>query len=130
MWYILLAILILGIVSAGINRFEKRRRPSDDTDEKQPVVPEICCGQHEVCEREKFLATATQDKIEYYDDEELDIYSGVDSGMYSESAVNEFREVLYTLRNTEVGGWMRSLQLRGVCLPDALKDEAFIMMGK
>ena len=45
-------------------------------------------------------------------------------------AVEEFSEVLYTLREVEVAGWLRSLQLRGINLPDALKDEAFLIIGE
>lgn len=66
-------------------------------------------------------------KIEYYDDEELDRFRGLESDEYDEESVNEFREVLYTLQSEEVAGWLRSLQLRAVNLPDALKDEAFLI---
>ena len=45
-------------------------------------------------------------------------------------AVEEFSEVLYTLREVEVAGWLHSLQLRGINLPDALKDEAFLIIGE
>ena len=68
--------------------------------------------------------------MEYYDDEELDRFQGVEADEYEEEAVDEFREVLYTLQDIEVAGWLRSLQLRGVNLPDALKDEAFLIVGE
>ena len=32
-----------------------------------PQVPDECCGQHEVCERDSLLA-AVSEKIEYFDD--------------------------------------------------------------
>ena len=86
-----------------------------------------CCGQHEVCERDNLMAAANKD-IEYYDDEELDIYSGMASGDYDEKAIDEFSEVLYTLREEEVADWLRSLQLRNINLPDKLKDEAFLIV--
>jgi hypothetical protein len=44
--------------------------------------------------------------------------------------VEEFREVLYTCREEEVAGWSRSLQLRGIELPDELKDELFLIVGE
>ena len=44
--------------------------------------------------------------------------------------MNEFRDVLYTLQEIEVAGWLRSLQLRAINLPDALKDEAFLIVGE
>jgi hypothetical protein len=36
--------------------------------------------------------------------------------------------VFYTLKEAEVAGWIRSLRLRGIHLPDPLKDEAFLMI--
>ena len=73
---------------------------------------------------------AVSKKIEYYDDEELDRFLGTESDAYNEKEVEEFREVLYTLKEVEVAGWIRSLQLRGIELPDALKDEAFLILGE
>jgi hypothetical protein len=92
-------------------------------------IPEVCCGQHETCERDSLLAAVSK-KIEYYNDEELDRFQGVEADAYDEEAVEEFSEVLYTLREVEVAGWLRSLQLRGINLPDALKDEAFLIIGE
>ena len=88
-----------------------------------------CCGQHEVCEKDSLLAAVSRD-IEYYEDEDLDSYRGKASDTYSEQEVEEFQEVLYTLRSEEVAGWVRSLQLRGIELPDALKDEVFMIVGE
>ena len=86
-------------------------------------------GQHETCERDSLLAAVSK-KIEYYDDEELDRFRGVEADAYDEDAVNEFRDVLYTLQEIEVAGWLRSLQLRAINLPDELKDEAFLIVGE
>lgn len=97
--------------------------------EAQEIVEEECCGQHETCERDSLLAAVSKE-IEYYDDEELDRYRGVEADAYDEAAVDEFREVLYTLKEVEVAGWIRSLQLRSIQLPDALKDEAFLIVGE
>lgn len=41
-----------------------------------------------------------------------------------------FRDVLYTTLDVEVVGWVRSLQLRGIELPDDLKDEVFLIIGE
>ncbi len=40
-----------------------------------------------------------------------------------EEETDMFRDVLYTTLDIEVAGWVRSLQLRGIELPDDLKDE-------
>lgn len=88
-----------------------------------------CCGQHATCEKDSLLAAVSKD-IEYYDDEELDAYRGRPSEAYTEAEAEEFRYVLYTMREDEVAGWMRSLQLREVALPDQVKDEAFLIVGE
>ncbi len=86
-----------------------------------------CCGQHEVCEKKSLLA-ASNEPIEYYEDEELDRFRGRPSDAFSDDETEEFREVLYTMRTDEVAGWVRSLQLRNVPLPDGLKDEVVLLM--
>jgi hypothetical protein len=134
MWYLVSGIIVLGIISAIIGFFGNRKRRlagNDKTDvagkNANPIVSEECCGQHEVCERDSLLAAASK-KIEYYDDEELDTYYGKESDRYNEKEIEEFREVLYTMHETEVAGWIRSLQLRGINLPDQLKDETFLIV--
>ena len=135
MWYLLVGILLLGVVTRVFSFLYDRKRKRmfeqgeiDSLDEPK-TVDEECCGAHEVCERDSLLA-AVNKAIEYYDDEELDAYCGIAPDTYPEHVVDEFREVLYTLREIEVAGWIRSLQLRGIHLPDSLKDEAFLILGE
>lgn len=101
--------------------------------ERLPEVVEAsepgCCGQHEVCEKDSLLAAVSRE-IEYYDDEELDRFRGRESHDYSDAEIEEFDEVFTTLRSEEVAGWVRSLQLRGVNLPDALKDDVVLVVGE
>lgn len=135
MWYILLSLVCLGLVAALLGYLRNRKlqkmleRGEISEIPEAKEIPEECCGQHETCERDSLLAAVSK-AIEYYDDEELDRFRGVESDAYEEEAVDEFREVLYTLQEVEVAGWLRSLQLRGVNLPDALKDEAFLIVGE
>lgn len=88
-----------------------------------------CCGQHEVCEKESLLAAISK-QIEYYDDEELDRFRGREGNDYTETETEEFRNILYTMHSEEVAGWVRSLQLRQVNLPDDVKDEVFLIVGE
>jgi len=88
----------------------------------------VCCGTHEICETDLLKASVNND-IEYYDDEELDAYRGKNSEEYEENEIEEFREVLCTMQTNEVKYWLRSLQLRGIELPDKLKDEAFTFIN-
>ena len=86
----------------------------------------VCCGLHEVCEKDSLRAA--REDIEYYEDEELDRFRGRTA--FSEEEVEEFREVLYTMKETEVAGWVRSLQLRAVELPNEVKDEVVMIVGE
>ena len=96
--------------------------PEASTDEK-----EECCGEHEVCEKGK-IKRALRTDIEYFDDEELDRFRGTAPDEYDDDAIEEFREVLYTMDPREVDDWLKSLELREVALPDALKDEVFMLL--
>ncbi len=86
----------------------------------------ICCGQHAVCEKELLMRAATE-PVEYFDDEELDRFRGRSADSYNADEEDEFREVLYTTLTREVADWLRSLQLRGIELPEALRDEALML---
>ena len=135
MWILLISLLLLAIVAmiAGYIRNRRLQKKIDAGElESFPEVKEVdaeCCGQHEVCEKESLLAAVSK-QIEYYNDEELDRFRGKDASAYSETEIDEFRDILYTMRDYEVAGWVRSLQLRGVPLPDALKDEVFLIIGE
>ncbi len=136
MWYLVLGIILLGIFAAIAGYIRNRRLQRmlergeiTEIPEAKEIDDSECCGQHEICEKESLLAAVSK-QIEYYDDEELDRFKDVRSDEYKEEEVEEFREVLYTLQDTEVAGWLRSLQLRRINLPDTLKDEAFLIVGE
>ena len=81
-----------------------------------------CCGKHEVCEHEG-LFKSRQKEIEYYDDDELDSFVGRDSHSYTRCEIAKFAEIIHTLWKSDVQGWLQSLQIREIELPDELKDE-------
>lgn len=66
--------------------------------------------------------------VVYYDDEELDAYRGRSSNEYTGEETEEFRYVLETMLSHDVPGWVRSLELRGVALPDGMKDEVLLFL--
>ena len=135
MWILIISLVLLAVVAmiAGSIRNRRLQQKIESGElESFPEVKEVdveCCGQHEICEKESLLAAVSK-KIEYYDDEELDVYIGRPSDAYTGEETEQFREVLYTMPEVEVAGWVRSLQLRGVELPDALKDEIFLIIGE
>lgn len=133
MWVLIVSLLCLAMIAmtAGIirNRRLKQKIESGELQDFPEVttVDEACCGQHEVCEKDSLLAAVSK-RIEYYDDEELDRFIGCAPEAYGDSEVELFREILYTMQDTDVAGWVRSLQLRGIALPDAVKDEVFLII--
>ena len=136
MSYLIISLFVLGAVAFVLgyirNRALKKKLERGEITEL-PSIKQVedmeCCGQQEVCERDSLLAAVSKE-IEYYNDEELDRYRGIPAEEYPDEAIDEFREVLYTMREDEVAGWVRSLQLRAVELPNALKDEVFLIIGE
>ena len=91
-------------------------------------VDDECCGRHAVCERESLLTTKPE--IIYYEDEELDRLVGVPEEDYNEQDLLDFNEVFTTLQPQDVAGWLRSLQLRNIAIPEALKEEALMIVAE
>ncbi len=72
---------------------------------------------------------ASTKPIEYFDDEELDTFRNRASNSYTDDEAQQFADVLYTMRQDEVAAWCRSLHLRGIELPDQIKDEVVMMVA-
>ena len=135
MWVLILALIgvvLFGLVAGYCYNRNLQKKIKKGELEDMPEVKSVdgeCCGQHAVCEKESLLAAVSQ-QIEYYDDEELDRFKGRTSDNYTEEETDEFRNIMYTMKEEEVAGWCRSLQLRGVEFPDCLKDELFLIVGE
>ena len=135
MW--ILIVILAGVILFGLiagyfyNRNIQKKIDRGELKEAPPVVTvdSECCGQHQICEKESLLAAVSK-QIEYYDDEELDRFKGRPSDGYSEEEIEEFRDILYSMQEVDVAGRSRSLQLRGIELPDELKDELFLIVGE
>ena len=126
MVYLSVALAALGIISAIFGLLSHNKEGGNDV-----IVDEgdcaSCTGTNEKCEQTCMMEAATR-PVEYFDDEELDRFKGRPSDQFSDEEAEAFREVLYTMRQNEVRDWTRSLTLRGIELPDQVKDEAFMMM--
>lgn len=123
----ILALLGMGLI-VGISTWISRR----NNNEPDIIVPAsgdcaTCSGINESCEQTCVMVAATKG-IEYFDDEELDRFKGKDSNEYTDEEADEFSEVLYTMRPEEVKGWNRSLILRGINVPNQIKDELITMI--
>ena len=132
LFVILAGVILFGLIAGYFyNRNIQKKIDRGELKEAPPVVTvdSECCGQHQICEKESLLAAVSK-QIEYYDDEELDRFKGRPSDGYSEEEIEEFRDILYSMQEVDVAGWSRSLQLRGIELPDELKDELFLIVGE
>ena len=129
----LLALVMIALMLGAWRNRKIQKKIERGELENYPDIKQIedmeCCGQHQTCEKESLLAAVSK-QIEYFDDEELDNYRGVPADGYTPEQVEQFRDVLYTMQEVEVAGWVRSLQLRAVELPDELKDEVFLIVGE
>ena len=136
--YSIIALALIGVIAAVAHYVHARyyRRKVERGEMKEDEVPATlnpvdmeCCGQHEVCEKDSLLAAISKD-VEYYNDEELDHYRGRRGDEYTDEEAQEFRDVLYTMRSDEVAGWVRSLQLRQLELPDDVREEVIFLVGE
>lgn len=133
------ALILLGLLFAVglVLWLLDRLKPHDArTDQKPPLnataVPaagctDTHCALHSVCPSEQIASAACADAAIYYEDEELDAYRGRSGDDYTDTEIELFREVLYTLRPDEVLAWHRSLQRRCIELPTALRDELLLL---
>lgn len=124
---ILIALLLVGVVLYIFDKGHKEKS------EIQAVVSEPseaeCCGLHITCERDSLLSSVS-DKVEYYDDEELDVFRGLQADQYDDEAIEQFREVMLTLLPHDIAGWARSIQLRGIELPSVVRDELLMIVSE
>lgn len=128
--YLFIGIIVFFILALALSNYYHRKRGNTTVRETAPPAIDVsggCCGAHEVCEKDSLIA-AFAEKPEYFDDEELDKYACRDSDSFATEEVNEFREVFYSVLDQEKPRWVRSLQMRGISLPDALKDEVLMIV--
>lgn len=118
--------IVLLIIAALIVAWLTSRGGSKEVATEIKEVADDCCGAHEVCEADSLLSAS--DAIEYYNDEELDCFTDCKQSSYSMSDIEEFRDVLYTLKESEVAGWLRSMQLRRIELPLIIREEALMIV--
>ena len=100
--------------------------PKEDTNQGVQEN-EVCCGMHLVCE--KTSLSVTDDKVIYYDDEELDRFAGRSPESYTFEEKEEFRDVLLTLLPQDVAGWSKSITLRGIILPEDVREELLMIVN-
>ena len=112
---------------SAIETKEKILSRTDLSEERRKAIKSReCCGQHEACENDTLINTTIQ--AEYYDDEELDQFKNREPESYTEEEIKQFEEVFYTLKEYDVSGWLKSLQIREVNLPSSIREEALFLV--
>ena len=114
---------ILAFIVAGflILRKSNRYMPAA-TDGHHDGEDGTCCGRHTNCSK------GYDNSNLYFDDEELDRFKGVAQEDYTDSDVEEFRHILYTMKKEEVDTWVHCLQTRGIEIPQEIKDEILLIL--
>lgn len=125
MLFLIVALIVLGIFSAILGWLSHNKKGENSVILADDSCA-TCLGDNPKCEQVCMMEAATRG-IEYFDDEELDRFQGREGNAYSDEEAEEFREVLLTMRESEVKDWSRSLTLRGIQVPDQVKDE-FLML--
>ena len=123
---IFILILAVGAIVVGGLQFFFSSKNDGYVVTTKPTC-DTCNGEDSRCEQECMMEAATK-PIEYYDDEELDRFALRPSDSYTDEEAEEFREVLYTMKPGDVKGWNRSLILRGINVPNQIKDELTLMV--
>ncbi len=118
------------------NRKKKALPPAkEETEEErkerirqEKIASGECCGQHAVCERDSLLNTKL--KVVYYDDEELDAFANREPSSYTDEEISQFQNVLFTMKDFDVAGWLKSLQSRDIQLPYVVREEALMIVSE
>lgn len=129
----IVSLIILGalLLTGAILYLLHRRNPGEPADVADTAAPAQgeCCGRHATCERDSLLASVS-DGIEYFDDVELDAFRGRTPDSYTPAETEMFRDVLLTLRPDDIAPWARSIQLRSIELPAAVRDELLLLVAE
>ena len=118
----IILIAILAFICGGfffLNRFYRSNTIVDDHHEGENGV---CCGRHTNCSK------GYDNTDLYFDDEELDAHKGKKAEDYTEEDIEEFRNILLTMRSDELDTWVKCLQTRGIEIPQEIKDEILLIL--
>lgn len=129
MFALILSLVLLGLIVLVATYFQRKNKTEEtEITEIDIVVNGECCGAHEVCEQDSLLNR--ENKIIYFDDEELDALANVSPTDFSSEQIKQLSEVFFTLKESDVAGWLRSLQLRHIQLPIELREEALMIVSE
>lgn len=119
---VLIGILVFIVAGFIILHKVYRNRPVVDDHHSHDSEDGTCCGKHTNCSK------GYDNSNLYFEDEELDRFKGAKQEDYTESDIEEFRHILYTMKKDEVDTWAHCLQTRGIEIPQEIKDEILLIL--
>lgn len=121
------SLIVAGVILKLLHREDKDTASSatagkEDSQENQS---EVCCGLHEICSKSAQRAG----EIVYFDDDELDRFAGRNAdAAFTAEELEEFRDVMLTLRPEEITLWQESLVARNIPVPQEIRDEMIMLL--
>lgn len=127
---LILSLLFIALLTLLVGRYSFRNKQDEaPVAAQQPADCATCSVMPVSCDTECSTNSASSEPV-YFDDEELDRFIRRPSDRYSEEDVDEFADVLHTMREEDIVPWLQSLKQRDIALPDQLKEEvAFYLQG-
>ena len=125
---VLLGLFVIVALGTWLSNKYSKKNPDNKEEEQALDIPLDCCGAHEICDFDEMRMNP--DEIVYFEDEELDNYQGIDAGKYNDQQIEEFRDVLYTLKGDEIKMWLLSIERRQIQLPTILRSEAIMLAAE
>ena len=126
MLILILSLVALGLILLITTYFQRRNKTQEPEVYIEPQGE--CCGAHAVCENETLLSA--NDLIIYFDDEELDVLSDIMPENFTNDQLKLLSDVFFTLKESDVAGWLRSLQMRRIQLPFELREQALMIVSE
>ena len=125
MTVLIIIIIVLGVtVALGSMLFSR----GDGGGVVQPKSDcSACSGESAKCAHDCMMEAAVKD-VEYYDDEELDMFAGRRSDGYTDDEAEMFREVMLTMNPCDCLSYISRSGLGGIEPPDQIKDEMMMIM--
>ena len=117
-----IALFTIGAIAYIFTSVSRKPGAANDEIVVAPADCSTCSGDNAKCEQECMMEAATK-PVEYFDDEELDAFKGREASDYSDDELEQWRDVLYTLKHDELLAWERSIKKRGLQMPTIIKEE-------
>ncbi len=138
---LLVVLALIGLVAWLLDRRVSRRddTPATDVEQKPCDTPEPGCTDEDCAVRDACpaleLLTAQVSEAGgvaplYFEDEELDAYRGRAADGYSDDELEQWRDVLYTLRPGDLLPWQHSIESRGIVMPTVIRQELVDLLAQ